>query len=100
MAKSKPTGLRYDLELYYVATLEHSIKTPQQWFNYLEREYIESRSIKNVQGFLDAFISTVEDKPVGKTEGQSNKNETILIRKEMPLGLDKGGKLKWMRENQ
>lgn len=85
MSKSKPTGLRYDLELYYVATKEHDIKTPQQWLSYLEKSYIENRSSEfqlpkeYIKGFVSAFVSPAEEKTVAKTVEQPIKKETILI---------------------
>ena len=89
MAKSKPVGIRYDLELFDVATKEDGVTTPQQFHSLLEAIYIAHKnSLKKVptqvnkeylKGFVAAFVSTVEENPIAKNTDQPIKKETILI---------------------
>ena len=78
MAKSKPVGLRYDLNIYNVAKNELGIDTPQQYLNYFEKLYIDNRKHLKTKNEIvnDSFLLDTKDK-------NKNSDNTIFISKEI-----------------
>lgn len=89
MAKSKPIGVRFDLEKLELIQKEQNLKSPQAVLNYFMDNYgkIASNLADNPK-IIEVFAKTKE---VLKSTKNSNK--------EMPLGLSSVEQIQWRIDN-
>lgn len=90
MAKSKPIGVRFDLEKLDIIQKEQKLTSVQQVVNYLINNY-QSISIKKT--LLDIIDTTGEPNILGT-------KSKIVSKKEMPKGLSIEERIKWLDENE
>jgi len=91
MAKSKPIGVRFDLEKLDMIQKEQKLTSIQQVVNYLMDSY---QSISTQKTLLEIIDTTGEPNILA-----NNFNKKKNIKPEMPKGLSIEERIKWLEEN-